>query len=440
MKRNILALITTICLSAVFAQVTICRPLTTDLHKHALDRQGQPPANVVYIESNIGHVPGQNSILAYRRDASGHMTQIGEYPTGGTGVHPIDISLNNLAGTLGPYDSDQNLILNQEGTLLFAVNSGSDSIAVFDVRSDGSLVPVRGSPFSSGGTNPVSVGLSPDGRILLVVNKDYDIARFGFDPGSRAHNYTAFRVNPNGKLIPVPFSTVSAGSGGTLGPGNTTPTQALVAPGGRLFFDADTFDTTIHSFRVNTNGRLERAASHGTPASEFIPFPLLPNPAGRPFVLGLAAHPSQNIFYAGFVFEGRAGIYTYDRFGEFAFQRSVEAGFGVCWLVINAAGTRMYSSNTLPNTVSVIDLSDPLNPVKLQEFALAGPPSGSTQMALAGNGEYLYVIGQKAIDFMPPAANELHVLRLTSTGLIEAQTDLVPIPVHPSIPQGVVAR
>ena len=400
----------------------------------------QAPNGTVYVESNIGNVPGRNSILAFHRDAAGRLSPLGEFPTGGTGVHPIDISLGNLAGTLGPFDSDQNLVLNWDGTQLFGVNSGSDSIAVFDVKSDGSLVPVKGSPFPSGGVHPVSLGLASGGGILTVVNKDYDLARPGFDPARRAPNYANFRVNPHGKLIPVPKSKIVAGRGGGIGPGNTTPSQALVSPNGRLVFDADTFGTAIHSFVIRPNGRLERAASSGTPSSEFVPFPLLANPAGRPFVLGLVAHPRESVFYAGFVFEGRAGVYTYDAGGGFQFVRSAEAGLGICWLATNASGNRVYTSNTLLNQISVLDTSDPLNPVKLQDFALAGPPAGSEQLTLDARGEYLYVITQKALDIMPPDANALHVLRIAPDGRIAAQTDRVVIPVHPSIPQGVAAR
>lgn len=400
----------------------------------------QAPNGTVYIESNIGNVPGHNSILAFHRDAAGHLSPLGEFLTGGTGVHPKDGNLGNLGGTLGPFDSDQNLILNWDGTQLFAVNSGSDTIAVFDVNRDGSLAPVKGSPFPSGGVHPVSVGLASGGDILAVVNKDYDLGRPGFDAARRAPNYTTFHVNPHGKLIPVPHSTILAGQGGGTGPGNTTPTQALVSPNGRLVFDADIFGTAIHSFALRPNGRLQRVASQGTPASEFIPFPPLPNPAGRPFVLGLVAHPRESIFYAGFVFEGRAAVYSYDREGEFQFVRSVDAGPGICWLASNAAGNRIYTSNTLVNTISVLDSSDPLNPVEIQEFQLAGPPIGSAQMTLDRRGEYLYVVAQRSLDILPPEANALHVLRLAADGKIAAQTDRRVIPVFPSVPQGVAAR
>jgi DNA-binding beta-propeller fold protein YncE len=256
-------------------------------------------------------------------------------------------------------------------------------------------------------------------------------------------NHTTFRVNPNGKLIPIPFSTVVAGVGG-MGPGSATPSQALISPDGKLVFDANTFGTTINSFVVQPNGRLNPAAAHGTPASELGPAPpfgdLLPNPTGRPFVLGLAAHPYVPVFYAGFVFEGKAGVYQYDAAGGFSFVKSVPAGLGICWIVSNAAGNRIYTSNTLLNSITVLDTTDPLNPVKLQDFFLAGPPAGSEQMAIDPRGEYLYVVSQKALDIMPPDANELHVLRLAANGTIAAQTDRLVIPVAPSLPQGIAAR
>lgn len=407
---------------------------------HGDDHDNNHNRRMVYIESNIGHVPGKNSILAFRRDASGKLTAAGEFLTGGTGVHPQDISLGNLAGTLGPFDSDQNVIMNKDGTLLYAVNSGSDTIAVFEVKSDGSLKAVKGSPFPSGGKHPVSLGLADNESVLVVVNKDYDLSRPGFDPTKRNPNYASFRTNKQGKLASEPKSIIRAGKNIGIGPGNSSPSQALVSPNGDLVFDADTFGSTIHSFEVESNGRLERADSELTPASEFIAFPPLANPAGRPFVLGLAAHPRKSIVYAGFVFESRMGVYTYNKDGALKFVRATDAGFGICWIVTNRAGDRVYTSNTLVNSISVLDSSDALKPVKVQDFALAGPPAGSEQMSLDSRGEYLYVITQKALDIMPPEACALHVLKIGSDGKIEAQTDRVVIPVSPSNPQGVVAQ
>jgi 6-phosphogluconolactonase (cycloisomerase 2 family) len=400
----------------------------------------QAPSGVVYIESNIGHVEGQNSVLAYRRNTVGQLDPIGEYQTGGTGVHPVAATLENLNETLGPYDSDQDIILNRAGTLLFAVNSGSDSIAVFHVRRDGTLSAVPGSPFPSGGRNPISVGLAADESILVVVNTDYDIGRPGFDPNDRHPSFTTFRVAPTGKLIPVPRSTVEIEGAPGLGVGVSNPTQALVGLGGRLIFDANEFNTSVDSFRLNANGRLERVASLPTPLSEYVPFPFINNSHMRPIPLGLVAHPSERIFYAGFVFEGTAGVYSYDRAGGMQFERTVPAGAGICWLVMNNEGTRLYTSNILQNGISVIDTSDPLHPVKIQDFLLAGPLSGSAHIGLEAGGQYLYAIGQKALELFPDEANQLHVLRIGGDGRIVEETDRLVIPVAPSVPQGVAAR
>ena len=89
-----------------------------------IQANSQAPHGVVYIESNIGHVPGQNSILAFTRDSAGHLAPSGEYSTGGMGIHPLPINPGNLPGTLGPFDSDQNLVFNWDATRIFAVNSG----------------------------------------------------------------------------------------------------------------------------------------------------------------------------------------------------------------------------------------------------------------------------------------------------------------------------
>src|SRR5579872_2282077 len=126
-------------------------------------RPADPPRNIVYVESNVG-TPGGNAILAFQRDAAGNLTPLpgSPFPTGGTGV--VDLSL-----ALGPNDADQQIITNPPRSLLFAVNMGSNSIAVFHILSDGSLSPVNGSPFPSGGVDPVSVGLA--GNVLVVVNK-----------------------------------------------------------------------------------------------------------------------------------------------------------------------------------------------------------------------------------------------------------------------------
>src|SRR5947209_8643977 len=171
-------------------------------------------STAVYVESNRAD---HNSILAYR-NIGGTLAFLGEFPTNGKGV--FDLSLK-----LGPFDSDQAVMTNAEGTVLYAVNSGSDSIAAFRVSADGRLSPLLGSPFASGGTNPVSVGISRD--TLAVVNKAMDPSR----PQLNQPNYTSFSLASDGSVENGPLSTTAA-------PIGSSPSQADISSGKRLLFDA----------------------------------------------------------------------------------------------------------------------------------------------------------------------------------------------------------
>jgi hypothetical protein len=119
---------------------------------HAFPSQAPPASEIIYLESNS---TAGNSIFAYSFNftSSPMLTQTAS--AGGIGVFDGTFAL-------GPFDSDQNLTEDRAGTMLFAVNSGSNTIAVFDIQQDGGLVPVSGSPFPSGGSDPVSVGLIGD--------------------------------------------------------------------------------------------------------------------------------------------------------------------------------------------------------------------------------------------------------------------------------------
>ncbi len=186
----------------------------------------------VYIESNRAN---HNSILAYR-NVGGTLSFLGEFPTGGKGV--FDLSLK-----LGPFDSDQNVVTNAEGTVLYAVNSGSDNIAVFRIAADGTLSPIPGSPFSSSGTDPVSIGISRD--TLAVANKAMDPSR----PNLTQPSYTSFSLAADGSIENGPLSSVVA-------PVGSSPSQANVSSGNRLVFDAQFLGGHLQSFLVDHDGSL----------------------------------------------------------------------------------------------------------------------------------------------------------------------------------------
>ena len=94
---------------------------------------GSASSETIYLESNstVG-----NSIFTYTFNFTSPPVLKSTTPAGGIGVFDPTFAL-------GPFDSDQNLIANSSGTLLFAVNSGSNSIALFNIYPDGVLIPVK---------------------------------------------------------------------------------------------------------------------------------------------------------------------------------------------------------------------------------------------------------------------------------------------------------
>lgn len=375
------------------------------------DEQKESKRDFVYVSSN----KEANSIIAYSRDEDGELDFIGEFPTGGKGVS--DTSLK-----LGPFDSDQDVITNGEHTLLFAVNSGSDTIAVFHIKKDGKLETVSGSPFSSHGTMPVGLGLSRE--TLVIVNKAMDAAR----PTQNKPNYVSVNVSPDGELESSPISSVPA-------PVGSSPTQPDMAAGNRLVFDAQFLGGHLQSFSVEPNGAIIPADSQVLPDSEFADTNMPHAP------LGLATHPALPILYVGFVTINRLAVYTFNASGDLEFVRTVRnSGKAICWLRTNADGTRIYAVNTADSSVSVYDNTRPLKPVEIQYLKLKGV-GNPFQPALDSRGEYLYVLTQRADPTIPLGqGNTLHVLRIKRDGRLTEDGSPVKIPVPDGVrPQGIVS-
>jgi 6-phosphogluconolactonase (cycloisomerase 2 family) len=371
--------------------------------------------NFVYVE---GDDPAGNAIFAFaRNNTDGSLAQLPGSPfdAGGLGI--------TFTTTLGPFELDQAIILNSTATLLFAVNGGSDTIAVFNINVDGSLAPVAGSPFPSGGSNPVSVGLSND-NVLVVVNSSQDPKHPGTPP-----NYTSFQVGPQGQLTPIPNSTISIAAG-------TTPSQALISPDGSLMFGAEFFGGTLRTLKIEADGILIQADAQPLPPSEFV------GTTDKDKPLGMAVHPTENLLYVGFVFVNKLGVYRYDDQGKLSFLRTVPVpGQLPCWVLINQAATRLYTSNTLDPSISVYEISgDPSTPVEIQTVKLRST-GFSVQFAFDSTEKFLHVVTQGQMLTSPPSSNAVNILAVAADGtLTEVPSSPNVLPVSNMVrPQGVRA-
>jgi 6-phosphogluconolactonase (cycloisomerase 2 family) len=364
-------------------------------------------ADVIYLESNS---TAGNSVFVFKFDFTKAPTLMSITPAGGIGVF-------NKTFALGPFDSDQNLIENPEGTLLFAVNSGSNSIAVFHINSDGSLTAVDGSPFPSGGSDPVSLGLN--GNILTVVNKDQDPAQ---NDNLVLPNYTTFSVSRSGALTPIPESTVSVAYG-------SSPSQALIASRGSVVFGADFLGGLLQSFRLDEDGRLRQNPPQALPDSVFTGQTAPHGP------LGMRTHPNLPILYVDITPISEVAVYTYDRRGRLSFVRTVaDSGAAPCWAVVNHAGTRLYATNTGDNSIEVYDLTDPLNPVDIQHFVMEGTTGAPFSTVINKSDQWLYVTSEQDAATATTAANAFHTLKVGADGMLTEPFPPTVLPIGGTVP------
>jgi hypothetical protein len=215
----------------------------------------------VYIETNI-KTPNGNSIAGFARSFNGQLEPIPGSPflTGGAGTQYAGVDV-------GPGDPDQDVISNPEHTLLFAVNSGSDTIAVFHIQGNGALTPAEGSPFPSGGNDPVS---QPRAEWQYSVRREQE-RRFrpyhcdssqlhDISGGTRRKADAYIRQN---KRHDKGISVHSLGSCRSVSESGISRSQHQPALG------ADFLGGLIQRFQYDWNGGLRQLPPLALPASEF---------------------------------------------------------------------------------------------------------------------------------------------------------------------------
>lgn len=366
-------------------------------------------SGTVYIESNSA-TPDSNEVLAFRyRDGVLSAQGIRRYPTGGSGSHDLSNS--------GVLDADQEVMVNSRRTLLFAVNSSSDTIAVFHIHADGGLVPVVGSPFPSNGSAPSSVGLA--GRTLIVANKAQDGVR---DLSRVRPNYTSFHVRSNGSLS-RPISTIDVAPG-------SSPLQAYVTPDGKVLISSE--ETGVfRAFRIGPGGRL----TEGPGSPQRLPTAVFPGGRRVPNVwpAGLVSHPRLKILYAQLANLSETIVYRWDDQARLTFLRALPNpdSFLPCWTHVNAQGTRMYSGNAGSDNMTVFDIApDPTDPRAIQSVRL-NAPGNPWNFQIDPTGRVIFVLDMRATEQIPPGrGNQLHALRIAADGrLTEERSSPVNIPV-----------
>jgi 6-phosphogluconolactonase (cycloisomerase 2 family) len=317
------------------------------------------------------------------------------------------------------------VIVNPENTLLFAVNQGSDTIAVFHIYPNGGLRPVDGSPVPSNGKAPSSIGIS--GHTLVVANKAQDGVR---DLVRVAPTYTTFTVESNGRLTPVAGSSISADPG-------SSPTTASVPARGGVAFGTER-SGPLRGFSVSSKGSLTQA-----PGSPYDP-PAQVFPPGfadsQKFALGVAAHPKQNLVYVGLPTVPALAVYSFDpTSGGLAYASStrIQGAHPPGWIQVTKDGRRLYTSNAQTNSITAFDISSPTRPKQIQTLAYR-TPGNPWNIQLDLTDKFLFGIAPRATR-TPGAASTIHVMSMGSDGKLTepqaASPRQIPVP-KTANPQG----
>lgn len=150
---------------------------------------------------------------------------------------------------------------------LYAINSRSDTISIFNVASDGTLTLGTSGP--TGGSSPSAAVIDPTGNFLLVTNNFTD-------------NVSVFSIDGNsGALTPV---------AGSPFPANTGPAEILITPSGNFVYVTNPAIGMITAFSVSiANGTLTLTQLPNSPFSS------LPGGGGGAF--GLAVDGSEQFLY-----------------------------------------------------------------------------------------------------------------------------------------------
>jgi 6-phosphogluconolactonase (cycloisomerase 2 family) len=355
-------LATALTLCALAAVAAVAAPATGATRSHK--QRATPLSGTVYVESN-SRAPDSNEILAFRyRNGVLSGRGVRRYPTGGSGSHDLSNS--------GVLDADQEVITNPSRTLLFAVNSSSDTIAVFHIHAGGGLTPVTGSPFPSNGAAPSSVGLAGD--TLIVANKALDGVR---DLTGVPANYTSFHVGADGSLGP-PISSIDV-------PPGSAPLQAYVTPDRKVLITSE--ETGVfRAFRIGPGGALTEGPNSPLPLAKAV-FPGGHHVANA-WPAGLTSNPKRKLLYAQIANLDETIVYRWNDDAQLTFVRALPnpRSFLPCWTHVNAAGTRMYSGNAGSDSLTVFNIArNPANPRAIQSVTLDAPGTLRSTRAAASS-------------------------------------------------------
>ena len=311
----------------------------------------------------IGHVyandntKGTNTIGAFDRHADGSLSPVPGSPFVAGG-----------AETGSGLASQGAIQITQDGRFLIAVDAGSNQVSVLRIHFHGSLSLVPGGVVSSGGTLPDSIAVH--GNLVYVANS-----------GNGGSNYTGFRLGFDGRLFPIPGSTVTLAA-------NAAPGDVLFNGTGTKLVGTEVGPSVIDSFTVGFSGRLTAAPGSPFKAEGLGPFgsEFRPTDPDQLFVSNAHNTAADSGTVSAFT-DSRNGTLTSVTASPFADDQMAP-----CWVEISHDGQFLFTVNTASGTISRFQIGDS-GVLTLLGSTPVGQTGGvgAVDAQLSPDGRYLFV-------------------------------------------------
>ncbi len=307
----------------------------------------------VYLDNNTA---GANTISGFSRDADGALTTLPGSPfaAGGAGLGA------GLASQGATQTTDH-------GQYLLAADAGSNQISVLRIDPNGSLTPVPGSPFASGGVEPNSIAVNHG--LVYVSNT-----------GAGGTNYTGFTLTPGGQLVPIPGSTVTLPAGSAPGEIVLNSTNTRLA-GMRVG------TSLIDSFTLDPSGRPHPAPRSPYAAQGLGPFGSQFRPTDPDQLFVDNAHNGTGLGTVSAFYDLPDGTLSPIGASPFADLQTAP-----CWQVISPDGRYLYALDTGSAEISSYAIA-PGGTLSLLSNTPVSATAGvtGTDVALSPGGRTLYL-------------------------------------------------
>jgi 6-phosphogluconolactonase len=350
-----------------------------------------PVVGHVYVNDNT---KGANTIGAFDRHADGTLTPEAGSPFAAGG-----------AGAGAGLASQGALQFSADGRFLIAVDAGSNQISVLRIRPDGSLRLVSHGVVASGGTLPDSLAVSGD--LVYVANS------------GASSNYTGFRLRPNGRLDPIPGSTITLAA-------NAAPGDVLFNGAGTKLVGTEVGPSRIDSFTVGSDGLLTAAPGSPFPAQGLGPFGSEFRPTNPDQLFVSNAHNTATN-------SGTISAFTDSRDGTLSpvlDSPFADDQMAPCWVEITHGGQFLFTVNTASGTISRFQIA-PDGTLTLLGSTPVGQTGGvgAVDARLSPDGRFLYVDESRI--------GKVGGFAVTGGNLTELSTSPTPLPAG-ATPAGIV--